>query len=96
MLAAGAGLLCAAPAAQADITSVFDGAVACEVSEDGARFCGGPNTLVETFDGQLIDVNVALPPAPKSGPDGPYPLVMNFHGYGGSELSREALSRWTD
>ena len=58
MLAAGVGLLCAAPAAQAEITSVFDGAVACEVSEDGARFCGGPNTLVGTFDGQLIDVNV--------------------------------------
>ncbi|MDQ2675659.1 MAG: acetylxylan esterase, partial [Actinomycetota bacterium] len=96
IVCAGAGLLFTAPAAQAEVTSVFDGAVACETRQDGSRFCGGPDTLAETFDGQLIDVNVALPPAPSSGPDGPYPLVMHFHGYGGTELDAEELSRWTD
>ena len=95
-LVAGAGLLFAAAPAQAEIASVFDGAVTCEAQEDGSRFCGGADTLVETFDGQLIDVNVALPPEPGSGPDGPYPLVMHFHGYGGSELDAEDLRRWTD
>jgi fermentation-respiration switch protein FrsA (DUF1100 family) len=95
MLAASAGLLVSASPAQAEIASVFDGAVACETREDQTRFCGGEDTLVETFDGQLIDVNVALPPEPASGPDGPYPLVMHFHGYGGSELSADSLSRWT-
>ena len=93
---AGAGLLLAAPGAHAEITSVFDGAVPCETRDDGTRFCGGDDTVVETFDGQLIDVNVALPPEPTSGPDGPFPLVMHFHGYGGTELDADELSRWTD
>jgi fermentation-respiration switch protein FrsA (DUF1100 family) len=92
---ASAALLVAASPAQAEIQSVFNGAIPCETRGDGSRFCGGDNTLVETFDGQLIDVNVAFPPAPASGPDGPYPLVMQFHGYGGSELDADALSRWT-
>jgi hypothetical protein len=81
--AAAVSLFGAAAPAQAEITSVFDGAIPCETREDNTRFCGGSDTLVETFDGQLIDVNVALPPEPSSGPDGPYPLVMHFHGYGG-------------
>ncbi len=96
LLAASAGLLLGAAPAKAEITSVFDGSIPCEEQEDGSRLCGGTNALVETFDGQLIDVNVALPPEPASGPDGPYPLVMHFHGYGGDKLSAEALSRWTD
>ena len=96
LVAAGAGLLLGAAPAKAEITSVFDGAVECEVQPDDTRYCGGPDTLVETFDGQLIDVNVALPPEPASGPDGPYPLVMHFHGYGGSELNDKQLARWTD
>ncbi len=96
MALAGAGLFIAAPAASAEIGSVFDGAVDCEVRQNGSRFCGGTDTLVETFDEQLIDVNVSLPPEPNTGPDGPYPLIMHFHGYGGSELSHAELSRWTD
>lgn len=82
--------------AQAEVTAVFDDAVPCTTEGDGTRFCGGKNTLVPTFDGQLIDVNVALPPAPESGPDGPYPLVMMFHGYGGSEFGLSQLRRWTE
>lgn len=95
VLACGVALICAAPAG-AEITSVLGGQVDCETQGDGTRFCGGANALAETFDGQLIDVNVAFPPEPASGPDGPYPLVMHFHGYGGSKLSLEQLRRWTD
>jgi hypothetical protein len=87
-------LICAAPAS-AQIATVFGGAVGCQPQADGTRFCGGPNTPVPTFDGVPIDVNVALPPAPSKGPDGPYPLVMVFHGYGGSELGLDTLERWT-
>src|SRR5690606_26787512 len=58
--------------------------------------CGGSDTFVPTWDGVPIDVNVALPPAPAGGPDGPYPLVMAFHGWGGSELGLGALRRWTE
>ncbi len=92
----GVWLLIAAAPASAEITSVFEPAIDCAAEPDGTRFCGGTNTLVPTFDGQQIDVNVALPPAPETGPDGPYPLVMVFHGYGGSELRLPALQRWTD
>lgn|GEM_PF-3742181 len=50
-----------------------------------------------SWDGIPIDVNLALPPAPAGGgPDGPYPLIMAFHGWGGSELGLGALRRWTD
>ncbi|MFL5871664.1 MAG: CocE/NonD family hydrolase [Solirubrobacterales bacterium] len=90
-----AGMLIAAAPAGAEITSVFNGAVPCQAQPDGTRFCGGPNTQVPTFDGVPIDVNVALPPAPAKGPDGPYPMVMVFHGYGGSELGLDTLERWT-
>lgn len=50
-----------------------------------------------SWDGIPIDVNLALPPAPAGGgPDGPYPQIMAFHGWGGSELGLGALRRWTD
>jgi predicted acyl esterase len=89
-------VLALATPASAAITKVFGGAVPCEVREDGSRFCGGPDTRVPTFDGVPIDVNVSLPPAPGKGADGPYPLVMVFHGYGGSELSFASTRRWTN
>lgn len=94
VLATVLGALGMAPAAEAEITTVFDGAVDCTVEDDGTRFCGGDNTRVKTFDGVPIDVNVAFPPA--SGDDDNYPLVMVFHGYGGSELDLDSLRRWTD
>ena len=93
---AGAVVLFMAAPADAEVTDVFDGRVTCATQADGTRFCGGTDTLAPTFDGQEIDVNVALPPEPESGPDGPYPLVMHFHGYAGSELKLPALRRWTD
>ncbi len=87
-----------APTANATITSVFGGDVSCAVQGDGVRFCGSnaPRSTTKTFDGVPIDVNVAFPPAPASGPDGNYPLVMMFHGYGGSKLSLSAMHRWLD
>ena len=61
-----------APAAQADVTTVFndgDTPVPCAPKADGIRVCQG---VTETFDGvTTIDVNV-LPPAPASG-DGNFP-----------------------
>jgi hypothetical protein len=43
-----------------------------------------------------LDVNAAFPPAPASGPDGDYPLVMMFHGYGGEKIGLEAMQRFLD
>jgi dienelactone hydrolase len=96
VLAAALGTLAIVPAAQAEVTSVFDGAVSCTTEAGGVRFCGGAETTVPTFDGVPIDVNVALPPEPATGPDGDFPLVMVFHGWGGSELGLNSLLRWTD
>ena len=87
------GMLGAAPAAEAAIPSVFDGAIACE-KRDGIRFCGGDRTTVPSFDGVPIDVNVALPREPATGPDGPYPLLMMFHGWGGSKANLGAMRPW--
>jgi predicted acyl esterase len=75
----------AAPAGAA-VPSVFGGDVACEVKSaelNGVRHCTGPTT---TFDGTKIDVSVILPPEPASGPDGPYPLIGTYHGWGGSKI----------
>jgi predicted acyl esterase len=90
-----AALLLLAPAgAQAEIGSVFGGDVACAAQPDGARFCGStaPRSTTRTFDGTPIDVNVAFPP----GSDGPFPLVMLFHGYGGSKLGFSEMREWLD
>jgi hypothetical protein len=83
------GLL-AAPAVQAAIPSIPDGAggqISCTVqtgSDAGVRVCSG---IFTSFDGAPIDVNVGFPPAPASGPDGNYPIVGLFHGWGGAKLS---------
>ena len=34
-----------------------------------------------------IDAAVAFPPEPATGPDGPYPVIGIYHGWGGSKLS---------
>jgi hypothetical protein len=84
--------LAAPSAANAAIPSVFGGTVPCTVVGE-QRQCAGK---VDTFDGIPIDVNVAFPPEPATPPDADYPLVMVFHGWGGSKLSFAALERWTD
>ena len=66
----------------------------------GQRWCGSNTSLpglgstVPSWDGTPIDVNFALPPAPESGPDGPYPVMMIFHGWGGSKSGFSAMQRW--
>jgi hypothetical protein len=74
-------LLIAAPAAaNADQPKAF-GLIPCAAQADGTRFCeGSVATRVPSFDGQPLDVNVALPAT-----DGPAPLVLIMHGYGGSK-----------
>lgn len=86
--------LSVAGVAQARPLSVFKGAVRCSTQPDGIRFCGSSivnrqpvpvRTLATSWDGTAVDVNFALP---KASPNhhGPYPLVMLFHGYGGSKF----------
>ena len=72
--------------------TVFEGDVTCtaQPANGEVRLCGGPTT---TWDGQTkVDVNVILPPAP-IGPDGAYPLIGDFHGWGGSKLGIEAQTQ---
>jgi predicted acyl esterase len=114
MLGAVAAALAFAPAAHAaePITTVFDGATtgALQCSDPGGenageRWCGtgsgtapGQTNTVASFDGAPIDVAVALPPAPATGPDGAFPVVGVYHGYGGSKVrqSDPAVQRWVD
>ena len=69
-----------APTVQAaTVPSVFGGRVPCTV-QSGVQFCqGGLTTRVESFDGVPLDVNVTLPPAAMNGP---FPLVVDIHGWG--------------
>lgn len=79
----------------------------------GLRYCQGAYTnqpapapptvptTVPSFDGTPIDVSVVLPPKPAAGPDGNFPVVGVFHGYGGSKMigsqtptSSDAVQRW--
>jgi hypothetical protein len=80
--------------AQASPRSVLKGAVTCSTQPDGIRFCGSlivdnvptpVRTLATSWDGTAVDVNFALPKASATH-HGPYPLVMLFHGYGGSKF----------
>ena len=53
----------------------------------------GTRSTAITFDDMPIDVNVAFPDEADAG-DGPYPLVMMFHGYGGAKMNFRAMQRW--
>jgi predicted acyl esterase len=85
-------LLLLASTAQAKVESVLNG-VKCapQADQGGVRQCGG---IVHSFDGAPIDVNVTLPPEPASGPDGNYPLLGMFHGWGGSKLGLGSTAPW--
>ncbi|MDP9188130.1 MAG: CocE/NonD family hydrolase, partial [Actinomycetota bacterium] len=92
VLSAVVGSLALAPSADAAIADVFASDVACTVAADGVRQCGQTSPAVpprsttdETFDGVPLDVNVAFPPDP-GGADGPYPLIVWGHGYGGAKI----------
>jgi hypothetical protein len=83
-------VVCALPAvAEGAIPNIPNGAggdITCTVqtgANAGQRHCSG---IFTTFDGAPIDINVGFPPAPASGPDGDFPIVGLFHGWGGSKL----------
>src|SRR6185503_13736220 len=82
------GALTFSAAAQAAIPNIPDGAgghIPCTVqtgTDAGERWCSG---IFTTFDGTPIDINVGFPPAPATGPDGNFPIVGFFHGWGGEK-----------
>lgn len=97
------GGLMLAPSAHAAIPSVFGGSVTCSVDGvDSVRECGtgisntSTRSTTPTWDGVPIDVNVAFPADDGIGPDGDYPLIMAFHGYGGNKFNFDSMRRFTD
>ncbi|MGN6255685.1 MAG: CocE/NonD family hydrolase [Solirubrobacterales bacterium] len=85
------------PAARADFSTLYGGDLSCSVqpANGNVRLCGGKTT---TWDGETkIDVNVILPPAPSEGADGPYPVIGDFHGWGGSKIGlNEQTQGWAE
>ena len=95
VLATALGALALAPSARATISNLFGGTVPCTVQGGGERHCAGSFI---TFDGAPIDVNVGFPPAPGSGPDGDFPIIGVFHGWGGTKISltSSGMQEWLD
>jgi len=63
--------------------------IPCVAQPDGVRVCHGDGVgpkgadlRLKSFDGTPLALYVTLPPAPASGPDGGYPLVIQSHGWG--------------
>jgi predicted acyl esterase len=84
--------LAVAPASQAAYPADVLGGITCTVqpSADNVRLCSGQ---APTWDGTGIDVNVILPPTPSSGPDGPYPTIATFHGWGGAKVGVDSRTQ---
>lgn len=98
LAAAASGVLAltiSAGEASAAVTSVLGGqtisggSIPCVAQSDGVRVCHGtdngttgPDLRLKSFDGTPLELYVILPPAPSSGSDGPYPLVVQSHGWG--------------
>ena len=89
--------VCAPAAAGASVTSVLAGKtvsglpIPCVVQAAGVRVChgddgglAGPDLRLKSFDGAPLEVYVILPPTPRSGRDGHYPLIVQSHGWGGN------------
>src|SRR3954447_7884490 len=104
MLAAAVVVAGLAPStADAAIPQVFTktaSPINCTVQASGQRFCGTTTAQIPSWDGIALDVSVASPPAPADGsPDGGYPVISLFHGWGGTKLPlsgtdvQRALSR---
>jgi hypothetical protein len=87
------GLLAPAQASAA-VTSVLAGQtvsgnpIPCVTQSDGVRVChgtfsssGGPDLRLKSFDGTPLGLYVVLPPAPVTGTDGDYPLMIQSHGW---------------
>ena len=90
--------LVAPSAASATITQIF-GSVSCATQTAtatvGQRWCGtSAGTTVPSFDGTPIDVTMAFPA--EAAPDGNYPVVGIYHGWGGSKIlpSSASVQRW--
>ena len=84
----------AAPPTPLGLTCVTGGASYYECGTNGAGNPDNVPSLANTYDGMPIDVSVALPDPGTYG-NGPYPLVMTFHGYGGQKLSFSSMSHFT-
>jgi uncharacterized repeat protein (TIGR01451 family) len=97
ILAAVVAVLASPAAAGAAIPNIPNGAggnISCTVqtgSNAGERWCSG---IFTSFDGAPIDINVAFPPAHASGPDGDFPIIGEFHGWGGSKIG--VNGEWVD
>src|SRR4051794_25759207 len=68
------------------IDGVLAGAAPGAARPKGRLSCAPGPAPGPTCDGPPIDVWVASPPAPASGPDGPYPVIGLYHGWGGSKI----------
>src|SRR5579875_2099219 len=88
-----------AAAAADPVSSVLAGqtesgnAIPCVTQADGVRVChgtdssgpSGTDVRLKSFDGVPLELYVILPPDPATGTaDGPYPLVVPSHGWGGA------------
>jgi X-Pro dipeptidyl-peptidase-like protein len=59
--------------------------------QEGVRFCPGSiDKRIKTFDTVPLDVNVTLPATG----NGPFPLVIQLHGWGGSKSGLGASKPW--
>ena len=92
LVAIAAAFAVAPSAANAAITSALG--IPCTTisggAQDGQRQCGGTATTANSFDGIPIDMNIAFP----AGGDGPFGLVMMFHGYGGGKIGFSDMQHW--
>jgi dienelactone hydrolase len=82
--------------ASADTSLIFFGhtmsgaALPCATQTDGVRACNGDYTgsgadmRLKSFDNTPLEAHVTLPPAPTTGTDGNYPVVVLSHGWGSS------------
>ncbi|HEY2653265.1 MAG TPA: CocE/NonD family hydrolase [Solirubrobacteraceae bacterium] len=96
-LAVAAAMVAVPATASATINHVFAGhtmsgsAIPCVTQADQVRVCHGydngstgPDLRLKSFDGAPLEAYVILPPAPASGHDGPYPVIVQSHGWGSS------------
>lgn len=75
----------------APVASVFGGRIACVVQPSGAQLCNGSvANRVESWDGVPLDVTVTLPPPAQTGP---FPLIVDLHGWGGSKNATAQAAR---
>ena len=76
----------------APVASVFGGRIAC-VETSGVQFCRGDAAhRVPSWDGVPLDVNLSLPPAASTGP---FPLIVELHGWSLSKTDAPAVARAT-